>query len=388
MGTNHNKTAVKTGIDQINTVISELKGKKLGLLTNQTGIDKSGKPTPQVLLEKGLNVLKLYAPEHGIQGKIDDAIPVNSGINLDYNLPITSLYTRAALDDTVFDDIDVLIMDIQDVGCRFYTFVNTMEWALKACSVLKKKVYVLDRPNPINGMYREGSFVEQELESFVGNRNLPIRHGCTVGELLSFFNHEKGIYSDLTIVKMKGWKREFYYDQTDLQFVGTSPNIRSLNACLAYLATCFFESVNVSEGRGTGRPFEWVGAPFIKSAEWVEELNTRNFEGVAYKSKSFTPDDFMYAREQCQGIELVITDRKKYNGFLVGINMIDSLFKLYPKDMEWTHYAEIPDRPYIDYLLGSEKFRKGEVSVLELVENGERDVDEFLRRVEPFLLYS
>lgn len=382
-----NSNSVLTGIDQLDDFYTELKGKSLGLLTNHTGVTKGGQPTVVALTDKGLNVKILYSPEHGISGTIPDATPVENTHEKSMDLPVISLYQRKKIDSSVFDGIDVLLMDIQDIGCRFYTYINTMELAMRLCKYKGVKVLILDRPNPINGVEIQGAFVETNLTSFIGYKKVPVRHGCTAGELLSYYNETFNTRTDIEVIPMRGWERRFYYDETGLPFVPLSPGMPSLLSALLYPSTCLFEGVNVSVGRGTDFPFQWLGAPYIDSEKWIYNLSEINLPGLTIQQKSAIPAINPYSGMVCPGIELIPGKRGQINNFESGLFLLDSLKETFPKNFQWTEYAEIPGSPYIDYLLGTDKFRTGEMGSAELLKKEEEDVLQFRDMISKFLLY-
>lgn len=382
-----NKHAVLTGIDQLDDFYSDLKGKSLGLLTNQTGLTKEGKATARALIDKGLDVKVLYSPEHGISGKAPDATAVKNIHDKSLNLSVISLYQRKNINSSVFEGIDVLIMDIQDIGCRFYTYINTMELAMRLCKYIGVKVLIFDRPNPINGVDIQGAFVEPELASFIGYKKVPIRHGCTPGELLSYYNEEYDTGTELEVIPLKDWKRNLYYDETDLPFVPLSPGIPSLASALLYPTTCLFEGVNVSVGRGTDFPFQWLGAPYSDSKKWINNLSEISLPGLTIESKKVVPGIDPYSGIECPGIVLTPVKREQINNFESGLLLLDSLKETFPKNFRWTEYPEIPGRPYIDYLLGTDKFRTGKVGLVELLKKEEEDVLQFRDMISKFLLY-
>ncbi|MDH5605129.1 MAG: DUF1343 domain-containing protein, partial [Cyclobacteriaceae bacterium] len=321
-------------------------------------------------------------------GSVQDAIIIHNDVDKS-GIPIYSLYNeRKEPTSEMLDDIDIFVADIQDIGSRFYTYANTMEKAMITCGKRGIPFVVLDRPNPLNGEIVEGPFVDMGFHSFVGNEKLPIRHGLTLGELALYFNYNKGKYCELHVIPLKGWKREMYFAETGLPFVSPSPNISSLHAVICYNATCFFEGTNVSEGRGTIKPFEWIGAPFFDGVKLSATLNDKHLKGVHFIPRTFTPMMFDHSGISCEGIEIVVTDSGIFRAFMTGLSILETIQKLYTDEFIFGTYAEIPDRPYIDYLFGSDRWRKKMISLPEALEKEKEDVEEFLELRKDILLYE
>jgi len=379
---------VLLGVDRIEEYGFLFKNKKIGLLTNHTGLDRNDIRTVDVFMNAGFYITALYAPEHGFEGSVQDAIIIHNDVDKS-GIPIYSLYNeRKEPTSEMLDDIDIFVADIQDIGSRFYTYANTMEKAMITCGKRGIPFVVLDRPNPLNGEIVEGPFVDMGFHSFVGNEKLPIRHGLTLGELALYFNYNKGKYCELHVIPLKGWKREMYFAETGLPFVSPSPNISSLHAVICYNATCFFEGTNVSEGRGTIKPFEWIGAPFLDGVKLSATLNDKNLKGIHFIPRTITPMMFDHSGVPCEGIEIVVTDYRNFRAFQTGLTLLESIQELYPNEFIFGTYAEIPDRPYIDYLFGSDRWRKKMISLPEALEKEKEDVEEFLELRKDILLYE
>ena len=329
---------VQTGLDVlIAEKFARLKGKRVGVITNHTGLALDGRPGFLVMREMGVNVTALFSPEHGIFGKEDheniaDAREAQTGIR------IFSLYSEANRrpSPAMLAQLDALVFDIQDIGARFYTYTSTMKNALEAAAAAKLPVYVLDRPNPITGVRVEGPMLDKALESFIGCHNIPLRHGMTAGELARMFNAELNLNANLEVVTMKGWQRGDWLDSTGTVWVNPSPNMRSLNAALLYPGVAMLESSkNYSVGRGTDAPFEQIGAEFIQGRQLAAALNARKIAGVRVYPTRFTPTESNLKGKLVEGVRLVIIDREGFDAVRLGIEIAVALQKLYPGQLNF-----------------------------------------------------
>lgn len=327
------KHKVLCGIDRINDAESLLRGKRIALLTAASGVNKRGISTYQVLQEMG-TLSMIFAPEHGLYsamqdgkfGEEDGAVHPETGARL-YSLTskghphFSQLLTK----------VDIAVYDIQDVGARFYTYLCNLTQLMRACKTAGIPLLVLDRPNPIGGVRHEGFILdESHFSSFVGEFAIPTRYGLTVGEYAAYVNAEKGIHCDLTVLPCLGWKRDMYMDDTDLLFVNPSPNIPTVNSAINYIGSCIYEATNLSEGRGTTRPFDYLGAPFVDSYRLCREMTSLGLPGVVFRQTCFTPMFNKHAGEICHGVELHITDRETYEPFRTMLYMFRH-FKTYPE---------------------------------------------------------
>jgi uncharacterized protein YbbC (DUF1343 family) len=327
---------VQTGIDVLRaTGFAALKGLKVGLLTNHTGRARDRAATIDVLADApGVTLAALFSPEHGIRGLLDATVPSTRDERT--GLPIHSLYgeTRRPTAE-MLSGLDAIVIDLQDVGARFYTYMTTMAYVLEEAAPRKIKVFVLDRPNPIGGVQIEGPTLDPDAASFIGYfPAMPTRHGMTLGELARLFNAEKKIGADLTVVGMRNWRRDAWYDETGLMWIGPSPNMRNLYAATLYTGLASFESANISVGRGTDTPFEHIGAPWIDGMRLSEALNARAIPGVRFYPEQFTPTASKFANEPCQGIFIVVTDRNAVRPVRVGVELASALVKLFPGKFE------------------------------------------------------
>ena len=375
---------VLTGLDVlVREKFARLAGKRAGLITNHTGVDREGRRNVDRMLEAGIRVTALFSPEHGIAGK-EEHERIGHARDAATGVPIFSLYfgEQRRPTEEMLRDVDVLVFDIQDIGARFYTYITTMAYAMEEAARRKIPFMVLDRPNPITGTHIEGPMLDPDLVSFVGYFPMPLRHGMTAGELARYFNAENKIGADLTVVAMEGWQRGDWWDSTGLTWVDPSPNMRSLNAALLYPGVAMLEySRNYSVGRGTDAPFEQVGADWIRGAELAAYLNRRFIPGVRVYPTRFCPTASRFAGQCIEGVRFVITDREGFNSSRLGLELAAALLRLYPGKLELeTNLRLIGNRAVAAALAAGEEPRR-------ILESQEDALREFLRRSEPYLLY-
>lgn len=314
-----------------------LSGKKVGLITNPTGIDSKLTSIVDLLHDDpDIHLTALFGPEHGVRGDAQAGASVEYYIDEKTGLPVYSLYGKTKKPTPeMLKDVEVLVFDIQDVGTRYYTYIYTMAYAMEAAKENDIPFIVLDRPNPQGGESVDGPVLEPEFSSFVGLYPIPLKHGLTVGELATLFNKEFKIGADLKVIKMKGWKRDMDYDDTGLPFVLPSPNMPTVSTTFVYPATGLIEGTNVSEGRGTTKPFELIGAPYINSDELAGKLNALRLPGVKFRAASFTPTFSKHAGKLSHGVEIYITDREQFKAVPTGLHIIKTIQDLYPGDFEF-----------------------------------------------------
>ncbi|MBI5632784.1 MAG: DUF1343 domain-containing protein [Nitrospirae bacterium] len=326
---------VMTGIDVLSAEnFLPLKGLRVGLITNHTGLDAKGQRTIDLLRSApGLKLTALFSPEHGLTGTVDQR--VNSTTDPGTGLPVYSLYGSVRRPtEEMLKDLDALVFDIQDAGVRFYTYISTMGYAMEAAAKKGIDFYVLDRPNPLNASVVEGPVLDRDLLSFTGYFPLPLRHGMTVGELAEMFNAENMIGAKLHVIKLSGYDRNAWFDETVLRWVNPSPNLRSLTEAILYPGVAIVEGSNLSVGRGTDTPFEILGAPWINAERLAEYLNSKNIPGVSFRPVRFTPNSDAYKNKTCQGVRITLTDRQTLNVADMGIEIVSALHKLYPADFQ------------------------------------------------------
>ena len=378
---------IKLGIDNIDKYLDFFKGKRVGLITNPTGLTSDCVSTIDFLKEK-VNLVALFSPEHGVRGHMQAGVRFDTYIDEETGITVYSLYTKDKRPTKeMLDKIDVLCIDIQDAGSRFYTFIYTMAYAMQACALHDKEFVVFDRPNPVNASSYEGNILDINYRSFVGYYPIVQRHGLTMAELAKMFNEEFGINCKLTNILMEGYDREKYYDETGLLWVLPSPNFPTINTAIVYNATCIFEGTNISEGRGTTMPFEYVGAPFIDPVAYSKKLNDLGLEGVYFRPLYYTPTFAKFAKEMCGGVQVHILDREKFQAVKTGWAMLDVVREMYPNDFKVTKpYVE--GRPCMlefntgcDFIIEKKKTLKEQFEVID------RDTKEFGKIREKYLLY-
>jgi len=335
--------------------IELVEDKAIGLITNSTGVNEHLDANILLLNHRGIKLKAIFSPEHGLWGAVQDAISIPSFHHEKVNIPVHSLYgTSKKPTKEMLKGIDALIFDVQDVGSRFYTYISTMAMAMEACAENNVEFIVLDRPNPINGVTIEGNILDLEFRSFVGYYPIPIRHGMTVCELALLFNSQFNIGTRLHTVKMDGWSRDMWFDDTGLHWVMPSPNMPGLDTAVVYPGMCLFEGTNLSEGRGTTKPFEIIGAPWINAFDLSFELNRMSLAGAKFRPLNFIPTFAKYKDEQCGGVQVHVMDRNEFGPVETAINMIRTIIRMYPKEFQWIGN----NRPFFDLLMGTDKVRK------------------------------
>jgi uncharacterized protein YbbC (DUF1343 family)/CubicO group peptidase (beta-lactamase class C family) len=372
-----------TGIDVLEKEgFARLKGHKIGLVTNHTGRDRDGRATIDLLHKAdGVQLVALFSPEHGIRGALDE----NVGDTKDERtgLPVYSLYgPRKKPTAELLKGIDTLVYDIQDVGCRYYTYISTLGLILEAGAENEVKVVVLDRPNPIGGVAVAGPVKEGTESSFVAWHTLPVRHGMTVGELARMFKDERHIDVELEVVKCEGWRRADFYDRTLLPWINPSPNMRSLTQALLYPGIGLLETTNVSVGRGTDQPFEWIGAPWLDGRRLAAALVEQNLAGVRFVPVSRTPASSVHAKKECGGLQIIVDDWESFEPVRTGIAIAVELHRLYPNEWTVDRYNRLLANASTLSALKAGK-------AAEEVEGGWRqNLDAFKARRQKYLLYD
>ncbi|XXM70556.1 exo-beta-N-acetylmuramidase NamZ family protein [Lysinibacillus sphaericus] len=380
------------GVEQLLKEEKDLiEGKKVGLITNPTGVDQELNSIVDTLHnDPDVELTALYGPEHGVRGDAQAGQYVDFYIDERTGLPVYSLYgaTKKPTPE-MLENVEVLLFDIQDVGTRFYTYIYTMAYAMEAAKENDIPIIVLDRPNPLSGSKVEGPVLDMEYSSFVGNYSIPLRHGMTVGELAKLFNTEFDIGADLTVVEMEGWKRDKYYDETPLEFVMPSPNMPTLDTALVYPGAALIEGTNVSEGRGTTKPFELIGAPFINAADLADELNGLKLEGVTFRAASFTPASSKHAGKLSHGIQIHVTDRDTFKPVETGLHIVKTIHDMYPEDFQF-RAENSAGISFFDNLIGNGWIREGIEegrSVDEMIAQWQPELKEFNKVRKQYLLY-
>ncbi len=374
---------VLTGIDVLERDgFKQLAGLRIGLVTNQTGRDRAGRSTIDILFKApGVKLVALFSPEHGIRGLADEK--VSDTKDEQTGLPIFSLYgeSRRPKADQL-KDLDALVYDIQDVGVRFYTYIATLGYVMEEAGKARLPVFVLDRPNPINGNDVEGPIADADKLSFTAYHTLPVRHGLTIGELARLYNDERHIGADLRVIKMEGWQRAMWFDATGLTWINPSPNMRSLAEAALYPGVGLLETTNVSVGRGTDTPFEVIGAPWLDGPKLASYLNARRIAGVRFIPVRFTPRSSLFKNEECGGINLLITNRSQFQSVLTGVEIAVALHSLFPADWKIDNYSRL--------LVNADTFerlKRGEAAE-DIVRSWNASLENFRRARARILLYE
>ncbi|MFD2044908.1 exo-beta-N-acetylmuramidase NamZ domain-containing protein [Ornithinibacillus salinisoli] len=369
---------------------ASFKGKRIGLVTNMTGVNEKLIPSIDLFYKHpDIQLTALYAPEHGIRGDAKEGEKVESTIDPYTSLPVYSLYGASRKPSReMLEQVDVVVFDLQDIGSRYYTFIYTMAYVMEACAENHKHFVVLDRPNPISGDKMEGNLVEEDVRSFVGLLPIPNRHAMTVAELALLFKHEFGYHCELTVVPMEGWNRSNYFDDTGLFWVPPSPNTTNIDMNILYPGTCLVEGTNLSEGRGTTRPFELVGAPFIDGQDLAKSFNQKNITGVLARPTSFIPTYQKHKDKICGGIQLHVVNRDELNSLEAGIILLETIAELYPEDFSFLKNEH--EKYFFDLLAGTKALRnhiwKGTSHTF--LENCTEQLESFRKKKEPYLLYK
>jgi len=363
--------AVLTGLDRIEKEWpKQLKSVRAGLLAHPASVNGRLEHAADIVLKsKKFKLNAFLGPQHGIRGETQDNMIEWEGFkDKKTGLPVYSLYGNVRKPaPEMLKNIDVMVIDMQDVGSRYYTFIWTMELCMRACFENNKSIVILDRPNPIGGNITEGPVFNAGYDSFVGRRPLPVRHGMTIGEIGSYLKNEFYPALDFYIIKMKGWKRKMFFDETKLPWVMPSPNMPALDTAVVYPGMCLLEGTMLSEGRGTTRPFEIFGAPFIEPEKLIKRLNEFKLSGVIFRPMYFQPTFQKHAGKLCGGAQIHVTNRDKFKPFKTAVAIMKAVHDLYPKDFQWKQppYEYETVKMPIDILAGTDKLRKD-------IEKGER----------------
>jgi uncharacterized protein YbbC (DUF1343 family) len=391
-----NRRPIKLGLEKLLEAPSvQLAGARVGLICNQASVNHQFRHAADLLYaHSDLNLRALFGPQHGIRGDVqDNMIETDHAVDQQTGLPIYSLYSETREpNEGMLKDVDVLVFDMQDVGCRIYTFAYTMANSMVAAKGFGKRVIVCDRPNPINGRDVAGNVLEPEQASFVGLFPIPTRHGMTLGELAMLFNDLFEIGCDLDVIKMEGWDRDCWYDETDGPWVMPSPNIPTLDSATVFPGTVHFEGTQISEGRGTTRPFELVGAPYIDPEQYSDRLNDLRLPGVYFRSCIFRPTFQKHGGVSCGGVQVHVIDRKAFEPVSTGVAMVKVAYELYKPDFLWKEppYEYVYDRNPFDVIAGTTRIREAiesGASLNDMVSSWSPGLNEFKRVREEYLLY-
>ena len=386
------------GIDILLRQDTLWKKQRIGFVTNHAATTNKMVSSRIALLEAGFNIVKLFSPEHGLNVQGADGIKMSDGIDVLTKLPFTSLYNKklAPTEDDL-KDIDIVLFDIPDIGCRFYTYLWTMTFMLEACSKQNKKIIILDRPNPISGKLSlvEGPMLDEiNCSSFIGRWNIPIRHSCTLGELALYFNETKNINADIEIIKCENWNRDYFQKDWEIEFVPTSPAIRNFDAALLYPGLCLLEATNISEGRGTVLSFQIAGAPWMDAKEVATIFNELEIDDVKAEAINFTATHNKYPNEKCNSIKFNLLHVSSYQSVFTGLLFIKLIKNLYPQHFEWRPYptnVNPTGKNHLDKLMGiadSEKifelpFNQFLQTIQQIIKP-----NNWQKEIQPYLLYN
>jgi uncharacterized protein YbbC (DUF1343 family) len=370
--------------------------KRIGLICNPTSVDGELNHAIDILRGKGVNLTALFGPEHGVRGDAQDMIGVGDDKDPVTGLPVFSLYghTEASLSPTpeMLDQIDIMIYDVQDVGSRYYTFVWTMVLAMRACAKAGKQFIVLDRPNPIGGVHVEGGAIQPGFESFVGLVSCPNRHGMTAGEIARWRHAVEGMDLELFVLAMRGWERDLWFEHTGLPWVLPSPNMPTVDTALVYPGMCLVEGTELSEGRGSTKPFEWSGAPWIDGHRLARDMEAMQLPGCKLRPVVFTPTFHKHAMKANGGIQIHVTNSDTFRPYRTGVAFLKACHDQAPDRFQWRAkaYEFVDQIPAIDLLAGNAALREGieaGASLDDLAARWPRDEGAFLEERQPYLLY-
>jgi uncharacterized protein YbbC (DUF1343 family) len=377
--------SVKTGLDVlIAEQFAPLKGKRVGVITAQTGVTENGRRIIDILAQApGVKLTAIFTPEHGLEGNRDDR-NIEDSVDRATGVQVYSLYNAGHYRPTpeMLKDVDVLVYDIQQNGARFLTRITTLGYTMEAAAQKGIPYYVLDRPNGINGVDFEGPLLDDKYVSFVGYMRMPIRHGMTAGELAQMYNGEKHLGVDLHVIRMEGWRRSMWYDETGLMWIDPSPNIRNLTEAILYPGVCLLESSQISVGRGTDSPFERIGAPWYRAREVADYLNSRDIPGVRFVPRRFTPKASVYKDQECEGLDIVLVNRQVFDPVLMGMELLSATLKFHPGKFDLSTVMRI---------LGSDeaadRLKRGETG-RQVLQDMHGQLDEFAKIRAKYLLYE
>ncbi len=407
------KRKVVPGIDVFfKKYIKKFRGKNIALISNYASVNTDLESTIYLLNNvRHLNIKLLLAPEHGIYGNFQAGENVPDYKDKKTGLPVISLYNQRSdklsdlpndidermrnfdtssdgkkIDPIILKDIDLIILDLQDIGTRIYTYISTMGYLMEVLKSTGKELLILDRPNPITGTRFEGPILQYpKYSSFVGFYSIPVRHGLTIGELALFFNEK--IFSnkvDLTLIHSHNWHREMWFDDTGTNWVSPSPNIPSLQSAIVYPGMVFLEGTNISEGRGTTQPFEIFGAPWIDGIKLTEILNRKQLKGVVFREKYFIPTFSKYSGEKCSGVQIFVTDRDIFSPFVSMLHILTTIHQLYPEKVVF-------HKNYFNKIMGTPKILKmieSGTNVSEITETYKNELDDYIKDIKRFYVYK
>ncbi|UCD19860.1 MAG: DUF1343 domain-containing protein [candidate division WOR-3 bacterium] len=383
------------GIDRfVRTDFNPVRGMELGLLSSTSSCDSKLDPTISLFLRaKRVKLNTLFAPEHGLYAALQDQVAAPDTL-YGKGLSVRSMYGKKRKPGrNALKNLDAIVIDLLDIGTRYYTFVWSAMLMVKEAAAAGKKIFLLDRPNPLNGLTVQGPLIEAGFESFVGLYSIPVRHGMTIGEICTMLSHRHGINADLRVVKLQGWRRDTYFDENRLEWTVPSPNMPHFTTALVYPGMCLLEGTNVSEGRGTTRPFETFGAPWIDPGRLVRELDRRSIRGIGLRPTWFVPTFHKFRGELCGGAQICVTNRHRFDPLICGLEIVHTIRQLYPKRFSWRQppYEFEKKRMPFDILLGNswvrQEIEEG-TSIEKISRRWMTELREFRTMRKKYLLYS
>jgi len=372
----------RPGIENVSSADRVLMEKKIGLVTNPTGVNSRMRHDIDILRER-YNLVRLFGPEHGIRGAAQAGDGVKDGVDRLTGIPEVSLFGRE-VEASLLDGLEALAFDMQDIGARFYTYTSTLSQMMHLCAAKRIPLVVFDRYNPLGLTRVEGGMLEKGYESFVGLYPVPARHGLTMGEFARMINREAGIGCDLTVIPCSGLTEEDDFRTVHAMWVPPSPNIPTYETALCYIGTCFFEGTNLSEGRGTTRPFETIGAPFLDGEDIAGRMNDLGLPGVLFRGCSFTPLYSKYQGKLCGGVMLHLTDHDAFEPFRTGVTLLNVIRRTSKEFAFWENAGEY----FIDHLFGSDRLRKEDFDPESFIRSQNAALEAYRERIKPYKLYA
>ncbi|MFU1793855.1 exo-beta-N-acetylmuramidase NamZ domain-containing protein [Paenibacillus azoreducens] len=378
---------ILNGIDTVMEAAHLLKGKKLGLITSPTGLNRHFESTIQILHDN-FHLAAMFSPEHGVRGDQAAGAMVETYTDPITQVPVYSLYRKDSkrLSQEMLDEVDLVVYDIQDVGARYYTFIYTMLYALEDCAKAGKEIVIFDRINPLGGVTIEGNILKPGYESFVGNYPLAVRYGLTAGEVAIMANEQQGWNAKLHVIRCQGWDRDMLFPETGRHWIMPSLGIPRFESALIYPGTCLFEGTNISEGRGTTAPFEIIGAPFIHAEQLAAEMNSLKLPGVMFRPVYFKPSFSKFGGEQCGGVQIHILDCRAVQPLETGVWLLFTIQRNY-EQFSFLPPLKENSRPFIDLLAGDSMYRDENVDVPALLEQFRAESREFAKLKTEYHLY-
>lgn len=379
---------IKNGIDHIEEFDSLFRGKRIGLITSVTGLTAGFESTINVLHRK-YHLTAMFSPEHGVRGNVPAGGLVDTYVDSATGVKVYSLYRKDShrMTQEMLDDVDMVVYDIQDVGTRYYTYLYTMLYALEDCAKAGKEFVILDRMNPL-GNRVEGNILKPEFKSFVGNFPLTMRYGLTIGEFARMADDQLGLHARLSVIPVEGWRRDMLYPETGRCWIPPSMGLPAFDTALLYPGLCLFEGTNLSEGRGTTRPFLEIGAPFVDAQELADAMQSKGLKGVAFTTAYFTPTTSKFEGEACQGVNLYVTDRHEVSPVEVGMTLLYEIMDRYGEEARFLPPLKEGSRQFIELLCGSDILTRHKKSLAELLEEFEEESRAFAEQKKQYHLYE